>query len=432
MVPISKVALPPVLKRSSANSAPGEAAQLAALLALGAALLEAGRIAELQGFRHDAGEIAAIVIEIAERRLEGQLRRRNEILLAQRDAIGAELARHVLDQPLDDVDRLGPAGAAIRRGRGLVREGHGQMRIARRNIVDADHRAEAAEGREQIAVGGEIGADIADEPRAQAEEFMILIERQLGLGDDVAAMLVGEQHLAALAAPFDRAAELARRHQGQAMLDILPALGAEAATDIAGDDANLRFRDLEHIAGQHVANAMRVLHIGMQGEALVIRIVSADRTARLHILRMDAADDVFALDDMRGARESRVGRGLVAGLEDMADVVGVLVPDARRAGLHRVLGIDDRGQLLVIDLDQLGRVFRRGQTLGDHHRHRIADKAHLAAREARLRPRERRRAVGAFPRQRQPRGAELLRRDIRLGEHAEHAGRGFRGARVDA
>src|SRR5262249_35698193 len=157
------------------------------------------------------GEIAAIVIEPAERRLIGKLRLRNEILAAELDAVDPELTRRVLDEPLDDVDRLGPAGAAIGRGRGLVREGHRQMRIARGDIVDADQRAEAAEGREEITIGRKISADIADEMDADAEELAVLVERELGIGDDIAAMLVREQHLAALAAPFDRTAELLRR-----------------------------------------------------------------------------------------------------------------------------------------------------------------------------------------------------------------------------
>ena len=151
--------------------------------------------------------------------------------------------RRVLDQPLDDVDRLGPAGAAIGRGRGRVRERDRQMRVSRRDVVDADERAETAEGREQVAIGREIGADIADQAHADGEELVVLVERQLGIGEHVARVLVGEQRFAALAAPFDRAAELARREQGQAMLDILPALGAEAAADIAGDDADLGLRE---------------------------------------------------------------------------------------------------------------------------------------------------------------------------------------------
>src|SRR6185437_5830981 len=157
------------------------------------------------------------------------------------------------------------------------------MRMAGRNVIDPDQGSEAAEGREKIAVGRQISADIADGPNLDAEELAVRIERQLGIGDDVAAMLVGEERLAALAAPFDRPAELARRPERQAMLDILPALGAEAAADIAGDDANPGVGNLEHRAGEHVAHAMGVLHIGIKREALLVRIVETERAARLHI-----------------------------------------------------------------------------------------------------------------------------------------------------
>ena len=62
---------------------------------------------------------------------------------------------------------------------------------------------------------------------------------------------------------------------------------------------------------------MRILHIGVEGEAVLARVPDADRTARLHEMRIDPADDVPALDDVRRLCEGRIGRGLVAGLEQV-------------------------------------------------------------------------------------------------------------------
>ena len=42
------------------------------------------------------------------------------------------------------------------------------------------------------------------------------------------------------------------------------------------------------------------------------------------------------------------------------DVVGRVLVELRRAGLGRLLGVDDRGQRLPVDLDQLERVLRLG------------------------------------------------------------------------
>ena len=171
--------------------------------------------------------------------------------------------------------------------------------MGRRDVVDADQRADIAEGREQVALGRDVGADIGQRLDPEAEEFAVLVERQLGVADIVAGVLVGLDRLAALAGPFDRPAQFLRRQQHQPVLGILPALGAEPAADIAGDDPDPAFRDLEDARGERLAHAVRVLHIGIEGEALLARVPHADRAARLHEMRIDPADDVAPLDDMR-------------------------------------------------------------------------------------------------------------------------------------
>ena len=90
-----------------------DAAQPLALARFGAAALETRPVAELHGAIHHHA-IGAVVVGDALRVLVGKRRRRNEIALAQRDAIEAVLLRGFVDQPLDDVDDFRPAGAAIR------------------------------------------------------------------------------------------------------------------------------------------------------------------------------------------------------------------------------------------------------------------------------------------------------------------------------
>ena len=134
-----------------------------------------------------------------------------------------------------------------------------------------------------------------------AEEPALGVERQLGVGDVVAGVLVGEDRLAALADPLDRPAQLLRGEQHEPVLGVLPALGAEAAADIAGDHPDAALRDLEDAGRERLPHAVRVLHVGVERVALLARVPHAERAARLHEMRVDPADHVAALDDMRGA-----------------------------------------------------------------------------------------------------------------------------------
>ena len=52
--------------------------------------------------------------------------------------------------------------------------------------------------------------------------------------------------------------------------------------------------------------------------------------------------------------------------------------------LRRLLGVGDRRQRLVVDLDRVGRVAREVAVLGDDDRHRVADVAHRVDRDRRV------------------------------------------------
>src|SRR5206468_3881534 len=82
-------------------------------------------------------------------------------------------------------------------------------------------------------------AVIGESPDAQREEAPVGVERQLGLADVVARVLIGRDRLAPLALPLDGPPELARRPQHQLVLGVLPALGPEGAADVAHDDPDL-------------------------------------------------------------------------------------------------------------------------------------------------------------------------------------------------
>jgi hypothetical protein len=186
------------------------------------------------------------------------------------------------------------------------------------------------------------------------------------------------------------------------MLGILPALSAEPA----GDKPDLAFRDLENTSGERLTHPVGVLHIGVEGEAVLAGVPDVDRTARLHKMRIHPADDVAALDDVLSPGEGRLGRGFVAGLEQVRDVVGALVPYSNLA-LRRLRGVGDRGQRFVIDVDQLGGIFRLRQRLGYDEGDLFADIAHRAPREAEKGASEHRRPVRPFALERYAHDAEL-------------------------
>ena len=117
--------------------------------------------------------------------------------------------------------------------------------------------------------------------------------------------------------------------------------------DVADDHADLMLRHSQDTGGERGAYAVRVLHVGVQGVALLAGVPRPEGAARFHILRVDAGDDVASAHHARGAGEGGVRRRLVADGVHVADVVGALVPDGGAA--HGVDRRRDRGQRLVID-----------------------------------------------------------------------------------
>ncbi len=76
-----------------------------------------------------------------------------------------------------------------------------------------------------------------------------------------------------------------------------------------------------------------------------------------------------------------VNRGLVADLVKERLVPRVLLPNRRRIRRKRSFGADCRGQRLVADVDQFGRILCLVQRLGDDERNRISDIADATTRQ---------------------------------------------------
>ncbi len=136
------------------------------------------------------------------------------------------------------------------------------------------------------------------------------------------------------------------------MLGIDEILGAEAAADIGRDEAHGSRLDAE-AAGGVVSVGVDALAGDVQRVAAGRLIERADRAARLDRVGRDAMIVERQRDDVRRFGERRLGALGVAGAPVHADIARHLGRQKRRAGGDGGLGRRDRGQGLVVDLDQL-------------------------------------------------------------------------------
>ncbi len=134
---------------------------------------------------------------------------------------------------------------------------------------------------------------------------------------------------------------------------------------------------------------------------------------------------------MRGFGESGLSRRRIAQLPGINRVVRRLVMHGGRARLLRILGRDHGRQVFVIDDHRFGAILGGGARLGDHHGHLIADMAHLAQRQRRMRPRLHRRAVLGMDQPAADQALDIVGRHIRARQHGDDAGQGQCGRGID-
>ncbi len=305
--------------------------------------------------------------------------------------------RRRIDQALDDIGRLGAAGAAIGIDRHGIGIGAAQSHIGDRDVVNARRHADA-EPRDIGRVARQIRAHVSDDIEIEREEAALVVERHARGGDVVAALAVAEEMLAALGHPFHRLPRAFRRHRRQRIFAIGKELGAEAAADIGRDDPHLVRRDLEHLAANDVADDVAAL--AADGERVAIAIVLGDDAAGVEIV-----GDQPLIDQRDFHLVCRLGEGaargfLIAdgGLE--SEIARPIRPDLRGAGFERRHGADHVRQRLPVDGDGLGGVFGLGERVGNDEGNGVADVADDIARQNRIR-RHDDRHVGDHARRRQ-------------------------------
>ena len=131
----------------------------------------------------------------------------------------------------------------------------------------------------------------------------------------------------------------------------------------------------------HDRGEARELVVGVDRPLPGAAVVLDERAVALERGRVEPVEvELGDLHDVVGLRDRVVPAApLVGALPDEVRArVGV---DHRDALVERVAGVGDRGQRLVVDLDELGRVAGELARLGDDDRDRVADEPGAADRE---------------------------------------------------
>ncbi len=239
-----------------------------------------------------------------------------------------------------------------------------------------------------------IGADVLHDADVEAEHAPRVRRREPRVMRLLPRLVRARQKLGARLDPFDGPAEMMREQRDEHVLRIDPFLRAEPAAGVGCDDAHALGRQSEprrDDAAQVIGRLVRRPHRHAAGD----RIERRAEATRLDRHRGHAPVGRMVLDDHVGGGERAID--VADDLDDMADDVARALVDRRRGRRHRGFGVHDRGPRLVLDPDELGRVGGLVWIGTGHRDDRLADVAHFAARERRLRARRVQADIGVGP-----------------------------------
>jgi hypothetical protein len=169
-------------------------------------------------------------------------------------------------------------------------------------------------------------AEVAQIRAADGKESRVLVERKLGVDGEVAALIIAEESLAALAGPLDRPADPARRPDEEGIFGIEKVARAKVPAHVVADAAHLLRRDPENLGeiGPQLGDAAAASRVERVMTARGVIIGSC--AARLHRHAGDALYPGIEPHNMRRARERGGGGRLVANLDLDAQVTRRIIP----------------------------------------------------------------------------------------------------------
>ena len=180
------------------------------------------------------------------------------------------------------------------------------------------------------------------------------------------------------------------------------------------------------------AHAVRVLRARVEREAVLGRVVVADRRARLHGVGCDAVVVEAHRNLVLRFRKRRVGRVLVPHHERESEVAGgVVVPHLGRAVLGGVFHVHHRAQRLVVHFHALGGDARLLGSVRDDERDAVSDVARLGRLEQRPEGAVALRPAHVLGHEERRNAAQLFPLCILSRQHGHHAGRLEGGLSID-
>ncbi len=146
--------------------------------------------------------------------------RLHEVDMSELGRVTAGLSGGDLDDALDEESGLRPAGATIgvdRRGVGVDRV---DLAVDVRNVVLPRQERRIGVGRDERREGRHVRAQICDCAGPQSRHLALGVERELGVGDMIAAMRIGQKRFRALRGPLDGTVDLLGRPGADGFLGV--------------------------------------------------------------------------------------------------------------------------------------------------------------------------------------------------------------------
>ena len=147
-------------------------------------------------------------------------------------------------------------------------------------------------------------AEIAQVRAAHCEEVPILIESELGLDGEIAALIIAEKRLASLAGPFHRPADPARGPGEEGIFGIKEVPRTEIAAHVPAHAAHLLGRHTQHLGEVEPQLGDAAAASGIEGVMPGFDIVLGRCGARLHRDAGDALHPSVEPNDVRGTRKA--------------------------------------------------------------------------------------------------------------------------------
>mmetsp|Transcript_24093 Transcript_24093/g.44614 ORF Transcript_24093/g.44614 Transcript_24093/m.44614 type:complete len:431 (-) Transcript_24093:2837-4129(-) len=354
----------------------------------------------------------------------------DKVLAAQRDGINAQFARGLVHHTLQLEGRLGAACPTVCIDRHSVGKHRLHVHIDQRRLVVPGHQRAMQPCRHRRGKGRQVRAHIGMGVGAQCGKVIVRVQRQFDLGHVVTAMGVRHERLGPARRPFDRTVTGLGGKGAERFFLVMEDFCAEPATHIGGYNAQLVLGDAQHKRAHQQPDHMWVLRGGIKRMLIRAARIITHRNAGLHGVSHQTVVDQLQRGDVRGLVKGLVHRVLVFlnKAPIIAQVVGQIVMDLRRAVGQRGLHVHNGGQLGNIDVDRFGGVAGLLKRLGHNGGDRFAHVADLALGQHRVGRFLHRLAVFVGDLPAAGNGPHTF--EIRAGKHLDHAGHGFGGAGV--